>query len=564
MALGIIEPRTERKLPGTELLLDTEQTEQSQEQGGLQHGKGKKTEIILIPQPSNDPNDPLLWPTWKRETAFSVLFLNCIVFAACPGPMIAPATVALAAQLEVPIKHVAQLSGYQLLIVGALGPLVSVLAEKYGKRPQFLIASLFGVIGTGICIAGFDQSSLHASYRVLLAGRMIQGIGTTAYESLSVAAIGDMFFLHERGLRTALLVLTLASMSSFIAVVAGTMFEHLGARNLFVVLLPIQVAALVGVVGGIPEMQFRRGKMDDSRGLDVDEKNGKDGIGGEEVVPDSHESVGGTVTNSNAGATDPAVDQRRTFLQDLRVTSGTYSHDSVLKLLGSIFIHFLNPAVLWVQIVSAVLVSFFVGTAYTLAQIFTPKPYSLTVSQNGFFFTGALVGGILGVISGPLCDFIARRLARRNGGVFEAEFRIPICFVAVVVFAVGWFVFGWALDQGKVGGIGASNTVLLCSACYGMICFATSVASTGAGLYVLDAFPAHSTEIFILQMMIKNFLFYAFSSFINEFAAEKGPAHMARVFGIATLAGFTTCIPMYVFGKLNRATIVRVIKSRSE
>lgn len=72
-----------------------------------------------------------------------------------------------------------------------------------------------------------------------------------------------------------------------------------------------------------------------------------------------------------------------------------------------------------------------------------------------------------------------------------------------------------------------------------------------------DAFPAHATEIFILQMMMKNFLFYAFSSFINDFAARKGPAHMARVFGIATLAGFTTCVPMYVFGKVNRAAMLR-------
>ena len=62
-----------------------------------------------------------LWPTWKREAAFAFLFFNCIIFAACPGPMIAPATVALAIQLNVPIKSIAQLSGYQLLIVGALG-----------------------------------------------------------------------------------------------------------------------------------------------------------------------------------------------------------------------------------------------------------------------------------------------------------------------------------------------------------------------------------------------------------------------------------------------------------
>jgi hypothetical protein len=59
-----------------------------------------------------------------------------------------------------------------------------------------------------------------------------------------------------------------------------------------------------------------------------------------------------------------------------------------------------------------------------------------------------------------------------------------------------------------------------------------------------DAFKTHSTEIFILQMMIKNFVFYAFSTFINEYAATEGPGHMCRVFGIVTLCGFTTCVPM--------------------
>ena len=58
---------------------------------------------------------------------------------------------------------------------------------------------------------------------------MVQGIGTTAYESLAVAAVGDMFFLHQRGVRTALLVLTLACLASFVAIIAGTGFQHLGA-----------------------------------------------------------------------------------------------------------------------------------------------------------------------------------------------------------------------------------------------------------------------------------------------------------------------------------------------
>jgi MFS family permease len=252
--------------------------------------------------------------------------------------MIAPATVALAVQLKVPVKHIAELSGYQLLIVGALGPIVSVLAQKYGKRPQFLVASFFGVIGTGICIAGFDQPDLHKSYDVLLAGRMVQGIGTTAYESLSVAAIGDMFFLHERGLRTALLVLTLACLSSFVAIVAGTGYQHLGARNLFVMLLPIQIFGTFGTFFFLAESQFRREAPPASvtSSEEVKEKNG--------VLTED------TPTTNSSGIA------KRTFVQDLRITSGTYDHSNMFKLLGEVFVHLLNPAVLWVQLVSAVLV----------------------------------------------------------------------------------------------------------------------------------------------------------------------------------------------------------------
>ncbi|KAH7117720.1 major facilitator superfamily domain-containing protein [Dendryphion nanum] len=540
MTLGIIEPKLATQPPGTEVLVETE-TAHQEEHAQLRHGKGSKGNIILIPQPSNDPRDPLLWPRWKREAAFFFIFFNCIIFAACPGPMIAPATVALAAQLHVPIKHVAELSGYQLLIVGALGPPVSILAQKYGKRPQFLFASIFGVIGTGICIAGFDQPNLHQSYNVLLAGRMVQGIGTTAYESLSIAAIGDMFFLHERGLRTALLVLTLACLASGVAIVAGTGYQHLGARNLFVMLLPIQIFGTVGAFFFIPESQFIREPVP----VPATSANVNAPISEQKANVEEHSE---RVSNNESPSPNPTPTKRNSFIQDLRPYTGdVYSQDNTFKLLGEIFIHFLNPAVVWVQLVSAVLVSFFVGTAYTLAQIFTPPPYKLTVSQNGFFFTGALVGGVLGIAAGPICDFSARFLARRNKGVYEPEFRIPVCILAVILFTVGWFPFGWALDERGRGALSPSATVMLCSFCYGAVCCGTSIASTSGGLYILDAFKPHATSIFILQMMIKNFLFYAFSTFVNDFASKKGPGHMCRVFGTVTLVGFATCVPMCEF-----------------
>lgn len=50
-----------------------------------------------------------------------MIFVNAIVFAILPGPIIAPATFALAPILGVTLTEVAELSGYQLLLVAALG-----------------------------------------------------------------------------------------------------------------------------------------------------------------------------------------------------------------------------------------------------------------------------------------------------------------------------------------------------------------------------------------------------------------------------------------------------------
>ena len=58
---------------------------------------------------------------WKREIAFVTLFFCNIIFAALPGPMLAPSTFALAGILDVEVTKVSELSGYQLLVVGAIG-----------------------------------------------------------------------------------------------------------------------------------------------------------------------------------------------------------------------------------------------------------------------------------------------------------------------------------------------------------------------------------------------------------------------------------------------------------
>lgn len=65
MAWGILEPRSRRHVPGTVLL--NESSEDEAQLAGLKSVKYRGETIILVPQPSDDPNDPLNWPLWVRD-----------------------------------------------------------------------------------------------------------------------------------------------------------------------------------------------------------------------------------------------------------------------------------------------------------------------------------------------------------------------------------------------------------------------------------------------------------------------------------------------------------------
>jgi hypothetical protein len=50
--------------------------------GGLKHGVGKDAHIVLAPQPSEDPNDPLNWPKPSKELNLLILAFGATLHAA--------------------------------------------------------------------------------------------------------------------------------------------------------------------------------------------------------------------------------------------------------------------------------------------------------------------------------------------------------------------------------------------------------------------------------------------------------------------------------------------------
>jgi MFS family permease len=96
-------------------------------------------------------------------------------------------------------------------------PFVCAISRKYGKRPMFLFSAVMGVIGA---IVG----AISPNYSTLVAARILQGLSSSAFESIIVTVIGyflkgrshssDMYFVHQRGLRVALFSLVIGTIGN--------------------------------------------------------------------------------------------------------------------------------------------------------------------------------------------------------------------------------------------------------------------------------------------------------------------------------------------------------------
>ncbi|BCS26847.1 uncharacterized protein APUU_51558A [Aspergillus puulaauensis] len=525
MPLGVIQVDGQHA-PGTVLLIN-----QTAGDGFLQekHDTGKNTNVILVPQPSNSPNDPLNWPQWKKNLAYAVIFANSIIYASIPAPLIAPSTVLLSQSLGRSIKDVSMLTAYQLLLCACYGPIASALAHKYGKRPQFIFGAVMGMVGTIVCC------TTTYSYRVLLAGRIIQGVGSSVFESLSMAVIGDLFFVHERSFRASLLVMTWTCIISLVSILGGLITEELGWRYVFLIHLPFTIVGVIATFLLLPETQYQS-DPDDIAGAPEEtqvEDKGRNEISHEhDELPD----------RENGGVPSSSTEMKKTFVQELAIYSRTFSDTNLFKLVFAPFGVLLNPAVIWLTIVGSVCIALYVALSYILAQIWSPPPYNLNARQNGTFYVGALIGGLLSSTVSPwVGDIITTKMTKWNQGVYEPEFRIPMIIFATLFCGIGWFVFMWDLDNPTPHGY------YLGAFCHGCLCAGTTIGMTVANLYILDAFRESSTEIFVLAMASKNFLFYGFSEFINDWTERQGPSEVLRVFGIVTMCIMATSLVLCKF-----------------
>ncbi|KAA8567515.1 hypothetical protein EYC84_007991 [Monilinia fructicola] len=152
----------------------------------------KRGEIVLNPQPSESPNDPLNWSTATKMAILLILALTAGVTVSL-GPMITTGSEDIATSFGVTTDEVSfNIVGIMQLTTGSGTFFTAAAAAVWGKRPVFIVSTL-GLLATNTW-GYFSDSFISLSIM-----RAVQGFCASPLETLVSATVSEIFFVHEKG-----------------------------------------------------------------------------------------------------------------------------------------------------------------------------------------------------------------------------------------------------------------------------------------------------------------------------------------------------------------------------
>lgn len=317
------------------------------------------------------------------------------------------------------------------IAVGSL--LFNGLAVKFGKRPVYLFTS---VILAVTCFWAAEARS----FGNFVAARVVQGLCMAPMEALIPASIADIWFVHERGYRTAIFNLGVLGGINLATPIAGQIIQASNWRVCMHAMGGAFVLQLILTFFWMPESAFKR-----TGALNID--TGKHNIESEKRVDSDHleNDEKGASATATAETERAASEPKKSWAQEMLPWSGYVNHVSLMDTMIRPFFLLASPAVAWATLLFTTCISWLVGISITLSQIFSAPPYNFSVGSVGATNLSSFVASVIGtLIAGPLIDGIVKRMSKRNKGIFEPEFRLPVMLSYLLFTATGFvIIFSW-------------------------------------------------------------------------------------------------------------------------
>ncbi|KAL7907642.1 MFS general substrate transporter [Trichoderma velutinum] len=495
-----------RIYPGTEVMVDV----------GSHHfiksGNGGGDGRVLVPQPSDDPLDPLNWTyIWKLTTILCASFVS---ISQNLGPLAnAPLFGLYMEEWNISLADAVQTTAVSILVLGFSNLIWIPMSTCFGRRPALIFSTL-------ICAVSSIWRVRATSYKSFLGASVLNGFGAGPCESLMPQIIADIIFLHDRGKYQTLYFAIYFGSLSIGPIIAGSMAERFGWRSFWWLNTGLLIFTLILNIVLLPETRFAR---------KVEEKTVS-----EPVIPvDEPEIKGSSIVDHSEDASgqepqDKWLSRGRPSLKQFSLW-GPYQGNIWQELWLPWYLHAF-PIVEFAAFAVSFSASGFLVANLTQQQVFGAPPYNFSTEAVGFtnfaIFTGSMIGLLT---SGPLSDWVANYFTKRNRGIREPEMRLIAMLPYTLIMIIGLTVVGVGYSR-----LWSWKVIVIIG--YTLLGMQVTSLPSIASTYAIDSYKPATGAIFVTITINKNVWGYGFGKFITPWTEEIG--YLAPLMTLMSLITF--------------------------
>ncbi|KAH7061955.1 major facilitator superfamily domain-containing protein [Paraphoma chrysanthemicola] len=405
----------------------------------------KDGHTILVPQPSDDPDDPVNW-TWTKKhlILFTVAWgALCADFTSAAG---IPCIFLQGAEWHMSPDKVNYANNLNVLMMGIGGLLWIPLISFFGRAPVLFWTCLCGTLLTLGAALSTDFSTHYAM-------RSVMGFFLTAPQTISIACIKDIFFFHEHARKIGLWASMYIASPYMGPLFANFIVDATGDwRIVFWLCTAVCGLQLVLILLFLDESYYNR-------------------------------TVASQPARGNRLLRVVGVWQIRNHAGYFYTASAavsrlvaTITQPPLLLLLSGYFLSFMWS--IGINITTAIL--FATPTAY--------GGYGFSATSVGFLYFTPIVAVFIGEVFGHYFnDYLASRYVHRHKGIFEPEIRLVTVYLSTILMVPGLILLGFALQQHMHYGVIIIG--------WGMFTFGVMTTSVAVTTYAIDAYPTAPGEV---------------------------------------------------------------------
>ncbi|KAB8259763.1 major facilitator superfamily domain-containing protein [Aspergillus pseudonomiae] len=472
--------------------------------------------VILQPQPSNDPNEPLNWPTYQKAINFGItcLFTLMVFTTLDVGTVTWPALMEDLGYGEEYLNN-SYASGLAGMAIGCIFFIPA--ADLLGRKPVYMFAS-FALVLSNIGSAVFQT---RVQYIVLQA---IAGLA---------GSVND----------------TIIQMTTYLSLIpTGYIINSQGWRWVWWWCAILNGLVLLLIIFAYEETRYGRPAGNCYIGQDPP---GALGAEEKQITASEFDKEKPMPTHCDTVPPLPVeepIPPRKTYFK--RMTHFEPSDNITLKkywrhMWTPFVLIFRIPAVAFVGLQYSFMMVWVAILATTQPILFAQPPYNFTSVGIGNIniapFVGAVIGSIYG---GPLNDYYVVYMARRRGGIYDPELRLHMLLVPMIILPLGLFLYGTSIANEQpwiVPLIGSS-----------FVGFGIGSVTSIVLPYYGDSYCELVAEGLVVITVIRNAISTGISFAINPWMTGLGVQNMFISAGCVCFGIMLFIIPMIIWGKKTR------------